>query len=81
MLQKNPLHLTAFALVIVGALNWGLIGLGYLVGNGANWNVVYMLLGTWPTVEAVVYILVGLAAIYKLAMCGKGCCGSCKTAM
>ena len=81
MLQKNPVHLTAFALVTIGALNWGLIGLGYLLGGGANWNVIYMLLGTWPTVEAVVYIVVGLAAVYKLATCSKGRCGSCTTAM
>lgn len=81
MLQKNPLHLTAFVLVVIGALNWGLIGLGFLLRGGADWNVVHMLLGSWPVVESIVYILVGLSAVYQLAMCGKGCCGSCKTAM
>ena len=59
-------------LVVVGALNWGLVGLGWLMG-GADWNVVHMILGKWMTVEAVVYVLVGLAGVYKLVMCAQGC--------
>jgi uncharacterized membrane protein YuzA (DUF378 family) len=75
---KCPVGCLAGILVIVGALNWGLVGLGWLVGNGANWNLVNMLLGKWMQVEAVVYLLVGLAGVYKLVMCCK-CCkgGSC----
>ncbi len=64
------------ALVIVGALNWGLVGLGWLVGGGADWNVVHMLLGQWMWLEAVVYILVGAAGVFKLFLYGK-CCGKC----
>ncbi|MFA5132014.1 MAG: DUF378 domain-containing protein [Candidatus Paceibacterota bacterium] len=48
-------------LVIVGGVNWGLVGLGMLAGG--NWNVVNMILGSVPTLEAVVYVLVGLAAV------------------
>ena len=54
----------AMILVIVGALNWGLVGVGYFVGG--NWNVVNMILGSWPAVEAIVYILVGLSAIVAI---------------
>jgi uncharacterized membrane protein YuzA (DUF378 family) len=61
------------ALVIIGALNWGLVGLGWLLG-GANWNVVNLLLGQWTMVEAIVYVLVGLAALWQLFMYPK-CCG------
>ncbi|HYM65418.1 MAG TPA: DUF378 domain-containing protein [Candidatus Sulfotelmatobacter sp.] len=50
-------------LVIVGALNWGLVGLGGLMG-GANWNVVWMLLGSWPTLLNLVYVLVGLSGLW-----------------
>ncbi len=71
MLQKNPVAGIACILVIVGALNWGLVGLGWLAG-GADWNVVHMLLGKWMSVEAVVYVLVGLGGIYQLVMCAKG---------
>lgn len=53
----------AMILVIVGALNWGLVGLGALMGN-ANWNVVWMLLGSWPTLANVVYVLVGLSGLW-----------------
>ena len=52
-------------LVIVGALNWGLVGLGGLMGN-ANWNVVWMLLGSWPVVLNLVYVLVGLSGLWLL---------------
>jgi uncharacterized membrane protein YuzA (DUF378 family) len=53
-------HVTRI-LVVVGGINWGLVGLGMLMGN--NWNVVNMILGSWPQLEAIVYVLVGLAAI------------------
>lgn len=76
--SKCPAGLVALVLVVVGALNWGLVGLGMLMGKGADWNVVHMILGQWMTVEAVVYLLVGLAGVYKLAICCKGCCGACK---
>jgi uncharacterized membrane protein YuzA (DUF378 family) len=55
MCQKNPLGMVACLLVVVGALNWGLVGLGSLV-SGADWNVVHMLVGQWMQVEAVVYV-------------------------
>lgn len=51
-------------LLIVGALNWGLVGLGGFMN--ADWNVVKMLLGAWPQVEWIVYILVGLAGVMAL---------------
>jgi len=54
----------AWLLVIVGALNWGLVGLGGFAG--ANWNVVGMLLGAWPQVEWLVYVLVGASGAWML---------------
>ncbi|MCF7845095.1 MAG: DUF378 domain-containing protein [Kiritimatiellales bacterium] len=56
-------------LVIIGALNWGLVGVGDFMEM--NLNVVNMALGSWPTVESVVYILVGLSAIVMFAKCKK----------
>ena len=49
-------------LVVVGGVNWGLVGLGMLMG--ADWNVVKMILGSIPSLEAIVYLLVGLSAVY-----------------
>ena len=53
-------------LVVIGALNWGLIGAGWLA-NGADWNVIHMLLGSMMQVEAIVYVLVGLSGLWLLA--------------
>lgn len=47
-------------LVIIGGINWGLVGLGMLMGS--DWNVVNMILGSVSMLEAIVYVLVGLAA-------------------
>jgi uncharacterized protein len=55
---------SAAILVVIGALNWGLIGIGGFIGR--NLNVVNLLLGAWPQVEWIVYILVGLAAVYEI---------------
>lgn len=61
-------HKVAAVLVFIGALNWGLVGL-------FGFNLVEWLLGNWPAVVRVVYVLVGLSALAMLA-CGK--CKSCK---
>jgi uncharacterized protein len=66
------IHTIAWILVIVGALNWGLVGLGMLLSMG-NLNVVNMLLGSWPMVEDLVYVLVGAAAVYELISHKKTC--------
>lgn len=65
------LHAIAFLLVIIGGLNWGLVAF--------NINAVNMLVGSWPTLEMLVYILVGLSAIYLVATHKKDC-KSCRSA-
>lgn len=55
------LSYVAVLLTVVGGLNWGLVGLGYFLDM--NLNLVNLLLGTWPVVEAVVYLLVGVSAL------------------
>lgn len=61
-------HNIAAALVLIGALNWGLIGV-------FEWNLVSELLGSWPVVERVVYIVVGVAALVQIGGCW---CTACK---
>ena len=61
-------------LLIIGGINWGLVGIGMFMN--ANLNVVNLLLGSWPTLEAIVYILVGVAAVMKIFGCKcKKCMG------
>ena len=47
---------TAFILVLIGALNWGLIGL-------FNFNLVTFLFGDMTLLSRIVYSLVGISAI------------------
>ena len=68
------LHMITFLLTIIGGLNWGLIGIGGLMGS--DWNVVHMIVGSVPTLEAIVYILVGLSAVW-LALGHKKDCRMC----
>lgn len=68
----NTVSMLAWVLVVVGGVNWGLVGLSMLTGGG-NWNVVNLLLGSWPMVEGIVYLLVGLSAVYSLVGCKKMC--------
>lgn len=56
----KALHYVAFVLLIVGGLNWGLLAL-------FNLNLVNTVLGSWPTVEKLVYVLVGVSAVYIAA--------------
>lgn len=64
----KALHVIAFVLVIVGGLNCALTAVGY--------NLVDMLVGVGSATGKVVYILVGLSAIY-LAVTHKGDCKTC----
>lgn len=61
MCMHKPVCAVTSGLVVVGGLNWGLVGLGNLLNK--DLNLVKMLLGKWPMAENVVYILVGLAAL------------------
>lgn len=56
----KALHMLTFILVIVGALNWGLVGL-------MNLNLVNLLFSSMAGVERIIYILVGLSAVYLAA--------------
>ena len=60
-MQKNTLGMVAGILLIVGGLNWGLVGL-------FNMDVVATVFGgTAALGSKAVYVLVGIAALYKLA--------------
>lgn len=71
------LHMVTFLLTIIGGLNWGLVGIGGLMG-GSDLNVVHMILGSIPMLESVVYLLVGLSAIVLVVGHKKDCrvCGT-----
>ena len=49
----------ALVLVVVGALNWGLVG-------AFNFNLVSAIFGDMSAIARIVYVLVGLSAVYVL---------------
>ena len=65
----KTLHMIAYTLLWVGGLNWGLVGL-------FNFNLVTALLGMWPMLVTLVYVLVGLSAVYT-AFTHMGECKAC----
>ena len=73
--KKGGWCLTNHILVIIGGLNWGLTGLGMLLG--INLNVVNLILGGMPAVEAIVYVVVGLAALILCFGCRGNKCAGC----
>lgn len=65
----KALHMLAMILLFAGGLNWGLVGL-------LDFNLVSYLVGAWPSVEMLVYVLVGLSTIY-IIFTHKGDCKVC----
>lgn len=60
----NALDWAATILMIVGGLNWGLVGL-------FDYNVVAALFGDQTPLTRLVYALVGVAALYGIYMAAK----------
>lgn len=59
----NPIDWVALTLVIIGAINWGLIGL-------IGFDLVTNLFGE-TQIARLVYVLVGLAGIWSVFTCAK----------
>lgn len=55
----NILKSIAYALIIIGALNWGLVGLFDI-------NLVALIFGNASMLSRLVYILVGASAVYHI---------------
>jgi hypothetical protein len=64
------LHGLSFILVIVGGLNWLLVGL-------LGWDVGMIFGGQGALISKIIYILVGLSALY-LVFSHKADCKSCE---
>jgi len=64
----------AYVLLIIGGLNWGVYGV-------SGYDLVDVLLGSIPMIANIVYVLVGLSALYvilnRFSLCSCGDCTSC----
>jgi len=65
-MEKGVLGWIASILVVIGAINWGLVGIGSFNGVSYKWDLVNLLFGSIPYLPAIVYILVGLSGIWLL---------------
>ena len=55
----RAINLVTLLLVIVGGLNWGLVGL-------FNFNLVSALFGDMSALSRIVYVLVGISAVWQI---------------
>ena len=68
MIKDSPLYSTATLLVIIGGINWGLIGtFEFNVISYLFYEVIY-----FPIAAKIFYILVGIAALFMIY--GKSTC-------
>ena len=65
-MNKNVVDWIAMILVIIGGLNWGLVGL-------FGFDLVAHLFGVMSLVSKIVYIVVGAAAVYMIFCSCKKC--------
>lgn len=55
----KSIDMVAYALLLIGALNWGLIGL-------FNFDLVAAIFGSMTIFSRLIYTIVGVAAVYDL---------------
>ena len=57
--RMNALDILAYLLVVIGGINWGLVGF-------FNYNLVDSIFGKGSGLSRTIYAIVGLAAVYML---------------
>lgn len=60
----RSLDMIGLILVIIGAINWGLIGL-------FSFDLVATIFGSMSTFSRIVYVLVGIAGLYSISFLGR----------
>ncbi|HIG94341.1 MAG TPA: DUF378 domain-containing protein [Nanoarchaeota archaeon] len=58
-MHKNAMDWIAIVLVIIGGINWGLVGL-------FEWDLVMFIFGDMTILSRVIYSLVGLSALWMI---------------
>lgn len=69
MSGNKSIHTIAFILLIIGGLNWLLVGL-------FHWDVGMIFGGQAAIISKIIYVLVGLSAVYE-AVTHKSRCANC----
>jgi uncharacterized membrane protein YuzA (DUF378 family) len=58
-MKRNTWEWVAFILVVIGGINWGLVGL-------LNLNLVGAIFGFIPGLARIIFVIVGIAAVYMI---------------
>ena len=61
----RTLHAIILTLIIIGGINWGLVGI-------FNYNLVDAIFGTMSWISRIIYTLVGIAGVWAIAFYGYG---------
>jgi uncharacterized membrane protein YuzA (DUF378 family) len=64
-MKMNALDMIALILVLVGGINWGLVGL-------FQFDLVATIFGVGNIISNIVYVLVGLSAVYGISWLFRG---------
>lgn len=64
MSKLSALDWIALILIVIGGLNWGLVG-------AFSFDLVAAIFGDMSVIARIVYILVGLSALYTIFILGK----------
>lgn len=60
-MKRNWLDVAALILIIIGGINWGLVGF-------FNFNLITYFFGTASMISRIIFAVVGLAAVYSLVL-------------
>lgn len=60
-MERNWLDITALILIIIGAVNWGLIGF-------FRFDLIACIFGSLSAISRIIYAIVGIAGIYSLIL-------------
>ncbi|HJC63155.1 MAG TPA: DUF378 domain-containing protein [Candidatus Blautia merdavium] len=63
-MNSKALDYTALIITVIGAVNWGLIGI-------FRFNLVSFLFGDMTWISRIIYILVGICGLYLLTLLGR----------
>ena len=61
VMERNWLDITALILIIIGAINWGLIGF-------FEFDLISYFFGTYSAISRIIFAIVGIAGIYSLVL-------------
>jgi uncharacterized membrane protein YuzA (DUF378 family) len=64
MMNTKALDYTLLALVIIGAINWGLIGF-------FRFDLIGFLFGDLSWISRIIYVIVGISGLYLISVFGR----------